>query len=94
MTAPEPARLDGRLLAQEEIREFLGFVREARFQPDPLYAAVLALPRTSEELFAWLRDRGLGVGAGAGVVLLTVRRDLWQAGGLDDKDPPAEDGVS
>jgi hypothetical protein len=55
---------------------------------DPLYRAVAALPRTSSEMFAWLRDHRLGLGAGVGVVLLAVRADLHKAAGLNPEEKP------
>lgn len=49
-----------------------------------LHALIADLPHTNDQLFAWLRDHCMALGAGTGVVLTAVRRDLMRAAGLDE----------
>lgn len=50
-----------------------------------LEASVAALPHTNEQLFGWLHDHGINLGAGPGVLLSAMRDDLRKAAGLDEE---------
>ena len=59
----------------------LGLYREVQ----RLRELITALPHTSDQLFAWLREHDISLSPGPGVVLTAVRADLMRAAGIAEE---------
>lgn len=51
-----------------------------------LRSLIDTMPHTTEQLFDWLRDHGINLGAGPGVLLCAMRDDLRRKAGLADEE--------